>query len=249
MSTRTSVRALTYGAKRYPTMQSNRAAARQAIITAKRQPAYSLPARIPGLQAMVNRTSRRGEMKQVDINQTTVTLNATTTSVTFVNGIAPGTAKYQRVGNKVAPAYVDMQLTALNNSTTTPLFFKYALVWDKQPTGTLPNYSDIYQDVNAAGTSSTSFFAGRNMDTTDRFITIASEDAYMLPTAASSGGKNAIMVRALRSLRGYQQQFKGTDALLGSVGTGALYMVLFANTDGTQTMTVNFDCRYKYTDM
>ena len=78
--------------------------------------------------------------------------------MTFVNGIAPGTAKYQRVGNKVAPAYVDMQLTVLNNSTTTPLFFKYALVWDKQPTGTLPNYSDIYQNVNAAGTSSTSFF-------------------------------------------------------------------------------------------
>lgn len=231
---------------------ANRTAARGLVIQRYRAQNVRMqgpPARLP---VTVNTAPRRavGEMKQVDLNLTTVTINSSgSPSFTLINGVAPGTAKYQRIGNKIQPAFLDLQMFIVNNSTTNNINFKYALIYDRQPTGTMPTYSDIYQNVNAAGTTSSTILTGRNMDTTDRFLTLASEDILFPAQAASAGGMYTKLVRCIRSMRGLAQQFKGSDALLGSISTGAVYLLMFAATDASNTVTVNFDCRFKYHDL
>jgi len=232
-------------AKQSAKMAAARSAARTTLVELRRSrpiPASFRP-RLP---------ARAGEMKQVDLPLTTVNMAPVAgTSVTFINGVAPGTAKYQRIGNKVTPQYIDVQLhfNNLNVAANEHFMLKAALIWDRQPTGVLPTFTDIYQDVSATGGTTSSYFAGRNMDTTDRFLTLASDTVMLTAQGAPSGGKHFQTIQWVRPLRGLTQQFKGSDSLLASVATGALYVVLFSSSAGAANCTVVFNTRYKYRDL
>lgn len=227
-----------------------RAAARGTVIQRYRSQNVRMqgpPARLP---VTVN-IRAPGEMKSADIPTTAITFNtATTYSIALLNGIAPGTSRYQRVGNKITPHLVDFQAVILNNGAANTPLCRIALIWDKQPTGVLPTIDDIYQNVTALGATSTAGWPGRNMNTTDRFYTVASQDFVMLPNDANSGGKHYYECHFIRSLKHLQQQFKGSDSLLASISTGALYVVAFVH-DSTdaQTASMFYDSRFKYTDL
>ena len=156
-----------------------RAAARSTVVQKAR--GNVIPMRLPITIPMRMFAPRVGEMKSVDVPQSGTTFNtATTFSIGLLNGIAPGTARYQRVGNKITPQLVDFQAVFVNGGTTNNPYCRIALIWDKQPTGVLPALDDIYQNVSALGATSTTGWPGRNMNTTDRFITIASQDFFLL---------------------------------------------------------------------
>lgn len=231
-------------AKQSAKMAAARSAARTTLVELRRSrpiPASFRP-RLP---------ARAGEMKQVDIPTTTIGLASGTSSFTFLNGVAPGTAKYQRIGNKITPQYIDFQarLTNLNTSTNEHFQLKVSLIWDRQPTGILPIYSDIYQDVTALGATSSDYESGRNMDTTDRFLTLATKDVLLTSQGSASGGKHTELVKFIRPLRGLAQQFKGSDSLLASVATGALYFVVTGASAGALNCSITIDSRYKYRDL
>ena len=229
-----------------------RAAARGTVIQRYRAQNVRMqgpPARLP---VTVN-IRAPGEMKSVDVPDTGVSFNTSTTfSATLLNGVAPGTARYQRVGNKITPQLIDIQGYIQNTSTTAGFVTsaRVAVIWDRQPTGTLPTIDDIYQNVSSSGATSTGAWPGRNMNTTDRFLTIASQDYFLHPTVAAAGGKYAYDFHFIRSLKHLAQQFKGSDALLASIATGALYVVAFSHdaTDANPTF-LHFDARFKYTDL
>ena len=90
---------------------------------------------------------------------------------------------YQRIGNKVTPVSIDSDIIVVNNSTTATSWqaVRVALIWDKQPTGAEPAYADIFKDVNSAGTANSNGFSGRNLYTSDRFLTIAHTDLIVPP--------------------------------------------------------------------
>ena len=243
----------TFGAQRDAKWLAKQAAARAAARSAVIQQSRGnfLPNRLPVTIPPRMFAPRSGEMKSVDIPTTPVTFNTSTTFwIGLLNGVAPGTARYQRVGNKITPQLVDFQAAILNNGTTNMPLCRIALIWDKQPTGVLPTIDDIYQNVTALGATHISGWPSRNMNTTDRFFTVASQDFHLLPNSASSGGKHSSNCHFIRSLKHLQQQFKGSDSLLPSISTGALYVVAFAHdaVDG-QTVTMYYDSRFKYTDL
>lgn len=243
----------TFGLQRDAKWLAKQAAARAAARSAVVQQARGnfLPNRLPITIPPRMFAPRSAEMKSVDIPTTPITFNTTTTfCIALLNGIAPGTARYQRVGNKITPQLVDFQAAILNNGATYMPLCRIALIWDKQPTGVLPAIDDIYQNVTALGSTYTSGWPGRNMNTTDRFYTVASQDFVLLPSGASSGGKHVYQCHFIRSLKHLQQQFKGSDSLLASISTGALYVVAFVH-DATdaQPTTMYYDSRFKYTDL
>ena len=226
-----------------------RAAARSTVVQQAR--GNVIPMRLPITVPSRMFPPRAGEMKSVDVPSAGITFNtATTYSVGLLNGVAPGTSRYQRIGNRITPQLVDFQAVMINTGTTNNPFCRIALIWDKQPTGVLPTEDEIYQNVGALGATSTAAWPGRNMNTTDRFITIASQDFFLLPNNANSGGRHTYECRFIRSLKHLQQQFKGTDSLLASISTGALYAVAFVhNSTDEQPAAMYYDCRFKYTDM
>lgn len=254
-SSRSSVTAYSFGPRRYANMAINRQVARQAVIQSRRLAAPSLPIDIS--RATLNRLAgavvrRTGEIKTVDIpyNPTGITLDATTTSVTLLNGVASGANFYNRIGNKVNPQSADLDVTIVNNSTTATAWqgVRVALIWDKQPTGAVPVYSDIFQNIDNAGTASSLGFCGRNLQTTDRFVTISHMDQIIPPLNAAVGEGNVRHVKFYKNLAGFQQQFKGATADIGDISSGALYLVLSATSDATNTVTVWSDHRYRYRD-
>ena len=103
-----------------------RAAARSAVVQQAR--GNVIPNRLPITIPMRMFAPRVGEMKSVDVPQSGTTFNtATTFSIGLLNGIAPGTARYQRVGNKITPQLVDFQAVFVNGGTTNNPFCRIAL--------------------------------------------------------------------------------------------------------------------------
>ena len=243
----------TYGSQRDTRWLAKQAAARSAARSAVVQKARGnvIPKRLPITIPLRMFAPRPGEMKSVDVPSTGIAFNtATTYSIGLLNGVAPGTSRYQRIGNKITPQLVDFQAVMINSGSTNNPFCRIALIWDKQPTGVLPTVDDIYQNVGALGATSTTAWPGRNMNTTDRFITIASQDFFLLPNNANSGGRHSYECRFIRSLKHLQQQFKGSDSLLASISTGALYAVAFVhNSTDAEPAAMYYDCRFKYTDL
>ena len=233
---RTSVTATTYGSDRRKRQAMSRSSARSAVIARSRGAAPY---------------SRRGELKTVDVNYGQITLNATQSSVTTLNGVALGNYFYNRIGNKVTPVSIDSDILVSNNSTNAAgwAIVRVALIWDKQPTGAVPAYADIFQDVNSAGTAVSTGFSGRNLQTSDRFTTISHTDLVVPPLNAANGSGNVRRFKYYKKLSGFQQQFKGDAATIASISTGALYLVLYAPTDATNTVDVWADHRFRYYDL
>lgn len=229
----------TQNAKWLAKQNAARAAARSAVVAKAR--GNVIPARLPITVPARMFAPRSGELKWVDFNSFTNALNSTTGHGYLLNGVAPGTSKYQRIGNKIRPVSIDCSIMVNNLAGTALKPIKVVIIWDKQPTGTIPNYTDIYQNVDSSGTTSSTFFAGRNMNTTDRFITLASEDIVITP---DPGSQNYVHVfRMIRSLSGMQQQFKGVDALTASIATGACYLFFRGECTISDTVQYQFDAR------
>ena len=207
----------------------------------------SVPPRLP----VTVRVPRRNEIKSVDL-YLAAALNDTHESIQLVNGVAPGTGNYQRIGNKITPVSIDLSVVALSTSTSLALPCRFALIYDKQPGATVPVFSDIYQSVNSSGSTSTNQFPQRNRDTTDRFHTLYCRDIVLAPASAAYGGGPSIFQDyAIRSLVKLPMQFKGADATLGSVTTGAIYFVAYcwsSATSGPAVVNVTGNTRFRYTD-
>lgn len=251
MSSRTSVTSTTYGGNRSANYSSSRQQARQAVIAGRRQAVGSIPIDIS--RSTLNRLAGRmynGELKTVDTAYAGVTLNATTTNVALLNGVASGANFFNRVGNKISPQSIDSDMIIANTSTTAAawIWYRAALIWDKQPTGALPTYADIFQNIDSAGAASSTGLAGRNLQTTDRFQSIAMQDGVLQPLNAASSSPSVIRLKFFRTLAGRQQQFKGTTAAIGDISSGALYLVIAASTDATNTMSFWGDHRFRYHD-
>ena len=96
----------TYGAQRDAKWMAKQAAARAAARSAVLQKARGnfLPERLPITIPTRMFPPRTGEMKSVDVPSTGIAFNtATRFSIGLLNGVAPGTSRYQRIGNRITP--------------------------------------------------------------------------------------------------------------------------------------------------
>lgn len=242
----------TFGATRDKAWLAKQAAARAAARSTVVQNARGnvLPQRLPITIPRRMFAPRPGELKTVDIPYTSIMLGVPTTSIHLLNGIVSGANFYNRIGNKVTPQSSDLDIILVNNSTTATslAIVRVALIWDKQPTGALPTYSDIFQNIDSVGNATSTGFSGRNLQTTDRFSTISSQDIVIPSLNAASGGVNYRRLKFIRSLSGLHQQFKGNTAAIGDISSGALYLVVYSPTNETNTVSFYFDHRYRYYD-
>ena len=179
--------------------KSAAAKSRDATVRAMRAALVANPPRAPTnssrAASIVNRrlSPNAPEMKHVDVSlQTTVLTNTNWGTFVLLNGVNQGVANYQRVGNKLSPVSVDVDFFVTNMTTTNFQPFRIALIWDKQPKtdGTLPSITDIWADVQSDGVIYCTPLSGRNYQTTDRFVCLASQECYLLANNVNSGGKH-----------------------------------------------------------
>lgn len=162
----------------------------------------------------------------------------TTGSITLVPTIAQGASQSQRLGKKVLLKSVQIRGHATANSATTVADGAALLVYDRDPTNTLPNITDILNTVHSA-----SF----NNDTnSDRFKIVRRWDfPFCGNTTTPSTGKEIHSFDEYVDLRNLPMQFGnvGTGAM-GDIKLGALYFVT-CGTQAVGTTAANINCGFR----
>ena len=114
----------------------------------------------------------RPELKSVDYNNVKYFDNVATGASTFfvLNGIHVGPGFYQRTGRQIKMRSIQFKYTIEPITYPAPMDqLRVAIVFDRQPNGAYPALSDIFQDVDSAGTVKTDPESFLNLNNRERF--------------------------------------------------------------------------------
>lgn len=118
--------------------------------------------------------ARKGhEVKTVDVNLQTTT-PSTTMAIVLLNGTTEGTDAVNRIGRRINMRSVRVRMSFQKGqqptAATTPDEIRYALVYDRQPNGAAPTYSDIFQNIDKGLNAESGIYSNPNPVNFDRFI-------------------------------------------------------------------------------
>lgn len=207
---------------------------------------------------------RQGELKGLDTLLTVNPVPATTdTGDAFflLNCPGSGSLSYQRIGRKIFPKYVYMKglvshafKIATNNYASNTL--RMVLIWDKQPSGALPAWQDVFRSTAFDGTSNSYFDSPRNYINMDRFRVLMDKkiisNKLSEPTAEGSVVITYDIDDYLKLPNGLETVFAAnTGNAIASVSSGALYVAFRAVTNITSNFMIVDEAltmRVRYTD-
>jgi len=220
--------------------------------------------------AQMARARTQKELKGVDVSLAiSPVLGSTNTngSCTLLNAIAPGTGSYNRVGRKVhlksirlkGDMYVLIDQTA-EGATLTDALVRMVVVWDKQPSGTLPTYDAIFGQTDQAGSEACNLWDTLRYDNTDRFTVLRDKmflvrNNFANNSAAGNPGANVMLQEfdEFIPLQGRETQYSGQSSTctIADISTGGLYVYWRSrnNTPSEHVVTIeNSQGRLRYYD-
>jgi len=158
------------------------------------------------------------EKKYLDTKTTNAALNvAAAANPILLNGVAQGTDATERIGRKVTWESILIRCRlGLNTTTATNSAYRILLVVDKQANAAAPAVSDILQDTAY-------FVSPNNMANRARFVTLWDKKGDL--TTSGDG----IIIEELFLRKKFQTIYSGIGATVGSIASGALYLVVFGD--------------------
>lgn len=178
------------------------------------------------------------ELKFVDVTATNQAIQNTWT-VVLINGAAQGTDFNQRIGRQVCDKSVLLNGIVYNTiATSNPqgVGFRICLIWDYQPNSAagVPTGTDIFV--------SNSVVSPMNLNNRDRFKVLYDKKSQMgafnvTAGAITAGAPQNVFVSKYKKMFN-EVIFSGTAATIGSIATGALYLVYITD--------VNLSCAWDY---
>lgn len=189
------------------------------------------------------------ELGYVDVATADYALN-TTGSVTLLNTVAQGAAVTQRVGKKIALKGLQCRGLMYGDSTAGINDVAYLIVYDKRPTGALPNITDILNAVSPT--------AMNNDANAGRFSILKRCDATLIGNASFTGAvANALTERTAQDadwwldLKGRETVYKSAaTGAIGDIEQGALYLVTVGGTAaGTADGVLTAGFRLRFLDI
>lgn len=190
--------------------------------------------RTGGLLGMTAGTGAEKKYLDTSISGATIPI-AASGSITLLNGVVQGTDANQRIGRKVTWESVLVRFVCRPNATT-PLnsAYRIMLVVDKQANGAAPNITDIFE---------TATFASPNaMANRARFVTLWDKKGVITTS------NEAVTIEELFLRKKFQTIYSGTAATIGSIASGALYLVLMGDVATVSGVLIAGTIRLRYTD-
>lgn len=215
------------------------------------------------------------EVKYVD---TAVNLSVVPTSTsagfTLLNGLFEGNGASNRVGKRIHMKSLVFRFICLptNNlpaaTTMQPNPMRVAIIYDRQPNGSLPTtIQDVFQDrcptTGTTDTLSNDIFSCMNMENRDRFV-ILRDWKFVSPSIFNSSGTTAGYPTSLVlwnnkdmcgqyneayiKLKNLETHFKTNSNGIADISTGSL-LAMFWGGAATNYWTVNYSSRLKYIDV
>jgi len=214
-------------------------------------------------------THSGGEVKSIDVinptnaaAQAQFTLNSTP-QITALNLLSAGSSMFNRLGRKVSLKSVHLQgfFNWSNASMPGGQFARLIIVYDKQPNGALPVFSDIFKDQDAstgADHATTQPTSGVNLSNRDRFEIIA-DRRFFLPAQATIAGDvstsatvDPMHCEIFHKLKNRETHYKAdsTVPVIGDIATGSLLFVTVGNiASGSEAWALLASIRVRYTDL
>lgn len=226
------------------------------------------------LKRYTRRAEAVGEIKGVDydlddempLNKVVPATFNTNDAIICVNAIRQGTGSYERVGRKIKPRTlfirgVIRQTSTANGTMAWPAQVRMCVVWDKQPSGVLPTYDQIFGITDSEGDTQVDFSSPPNYANMDRFRVLADEivsgntafGAYIVgnPAPAFNGATQHVFERFVRIPKTYETVYGATaeDPSVAQISSGALYVIFRATQAADTLSTIDFGvARLRYTD-
>ena len=178
----------------------------------------------------------------------------TTADIRLMNGLGVGTSDFQRSGQRIEMKSLRVtgqcQLLSSFTGTAAQSYGRLMVVYDRQPTGTLPNISDILADQDTAGTSTTNAFSGMNLQNRDRFAMLVDKrfeipqvqvtagvvtagTAYPSAPCPDAGVLTFDEFRILKSLEARYLNTSSSPPAIGDLTSGAVYMITMATNNAS----------------
>lgn len=141
-----------------------------------------------------------GELKGLDTILDIAAGNLLSTTNTngssfVLNLIRPGSGSENRIGRKVKLSSIRIRgnMSAISASQATTGTYdcptvRMVVVWDKQPSGTLPTYDTIFGTKIQAGTEGTQYLDPVKYDNTDRFRVLSDTIVNFNPSGQNTAG-------------------------------------------------------------
>lgn len=168
--------------------------------------------------------SRAPERKLIDTSGAISFISDTTSpplpNVVLVNGVSQGSDINNRIGRRYTNVSVQMRYTCqVSAITPTPAAARIMIVYDLQPNGatTVPILTDILQTATTT--------SPMNINNRDRFRVI-----YDKTHTVSPNGPEIFYTKMFKKLNLVTTNNAGTTATIGSIATGAMYVVTVGDT-------------------
>lgn len=144
------------------------------------------------------------------------------TGITEFNCVPQGATSYNRIGTKILIKSIDFRCVfSMNGTAPTHNSVRYMIVYDRQPNGAFPAFSDIFStNISTAPT----FFSGVNMANRSRFIILRDRVQTLDPDGSGTFSVKEFIKTKLET------QFRTNTGNIGDITTGALYLVAISLT-------------------
>lgn len=185
----------------------------------------------------IKRRMGSNERKTIDVDRAAYVAD-TTGTVTLISGVANGADFTERIGRKILMKSIYVKGFIFNiDNTTSPSLCRLILVYDNQTNGAAPAITDILKQ---------SFSESQlNLNNRDRFK-IISDKTWVLGGVSdviqqSIAGSPTVGKVKIYKKCNYEEVFNGITNAVGSIATGAVWMVTIgnvgANAGGNFTLT------------
>ncbi len=195
-------------------------------------------------------TKNSGELKGMDTNLAItgpIIATVSTNADSFVlNAVEPGNGSYNRIGRKIFNKTVRLKgiatYTYADATTTEDLqggVLRMIVVWDKQPTGVLPNYDAIVGRTDQGGIETSDVLDNLRYDNTARFQILRDTVIAcnpMVNPAPTAGTGNRVFMRypfdEFIDLKNRTTVFSGDSdpVTIADISSGGLYVYWRAQT-------------------
>lgn len=185
---------------------------------------------------------QRKELGYADVALAAYDLD-TTGDIVLLNTVAQGAAITQRVGKKINMKSLQIRGSSVGNSAAALNDCAYLIVYDRRPTGSLPNITDILVTAN-----SRSF---NNTQNEGRFKIVYRKDFCLVGNPTTYTDSTIMNADDFINLRGLPVTYKaaGTGAI-GDIEEGALYLVTVgATAAGTSAAAASLGFRLRFWDV
>lgn len=198
------------------------------------------------LQMLKKQLQGINEKKYLDVYSPANDMTMNVGTVACINQVAEGTDFNNRIGRKVAPKYLEYDLTITTTTATQPTVPTMGIVhfvWDKQPNTGLPSYNTIFDTTVITATwSSFKNLSGFG----ERFRILKSHPTEW---SGSSNYSEPLRIRGFLNLEPVSQNCEYNSSAAAVPSAGSLLIAYSSNEAVASGLQLYYATRFAYTDM